>query len=311
MIDTNSKIFVAGHRGLAGSAIVRELQRKGYTNIILRTRQELDLLNQEQVANFFQEEKPHYVVLAAAKVGGIQANNDFPADFIFENLSLQVNVINEAHKAGVQNLLFLGSNCIYPKYCPQPIKEEYLLTGALEPTNEPYAIAKIAGVKMCDSYRRQYGRNYFSVMPINLYGPNDHYDLANNHVLPALIKKAHDAKINNHPTYEVWGTGTPMREFMYIDDLANACVFLMESDVSEPLINIGSGSDITIRELATIVAEVIGFEGQIVFDPSKPDGTPRKLLDASKLESMGWKPRISLEEGIMKTYVSTPFYKQS
>lgn len=307
----SKKIYVAGHRGLAGSAIVRRLQAKGYANIVTRTREQLNLLNQLEVNSFFATEKPDFVFLAAAKVGGIQANNEYRAEFIYQNLAIETNIINAAHIAGVDRLMFLGSNCIYPRECPQPIKEEYLLTGPLEPTNEPYAIAKIAGIKLCESYSEQYGRQYFSVMPVNLYGPNDHYDLANNHVLPALIRKAHDARTSRASSYEVWGSGRPRREFMYIDDLADACVFLMEENYSGNLINIGTGEDITIRELAETVKDVIGFKGSISFDASKPDGTPRKLLDASKLLSLGWKPKIGLREGIHLTYESTTFYLDS
>ena len=302
------KIYVAGHRGLAGSAIVRRLQDKGYDNIVTRTRSELDLLNQSAVDAFMAAEKPDFIFLAAAKVGGIQANNEYRAEFIYENLMIATNIIHAAHSHGVQRLMFLGSNCIYPRECPQPIKEDYLLTGPLEPTNEPYAISKIAGIKLCESYSRQYGRQYFSVMPVNLYGPNDHYELASNHDLPALIRKAHDARVSGASSYEVWGSGTPRREFMYIDDLADACVFLMESGYDGPLLNIGTGEDMTIRELAEVVKDVVGFRGDITFDASKPDGTPRKLLDASRLLALGWQPRVSLREGLRLTYESTPFF---
>lgn len=302
------KIYVAGHRGLAGSAIVRCLISKGYKNIITRTRQELDLLNQSAVLDFMANEKPDYIFIAAAKVGGILANDKYRADFIFQNLMIEANLIHAAHLNNVQRLMFLGSNCIYPRDCQQPIKEEYLLTGPLESTNEPYAIAKIAGIKLCESYSRQYGREYVSVMPVNLYGPNDHYDLENNHVLPALIRKAHDAKVSNADHYVVWGSGTPQREFMYIDDLADACVYLMESQHYTPLINIGTGFDISIAELARIVKGVIGFAGEIKFDTSKPDGTPKKLLDATQLISLGWRPKVTLEDGIALTYKSTPFF---
>jgi GDP-L-fucose synthase len=308
-MEKNSKIYVAGHNGLAGSAIVRNLKMKGYYNIVTRTRGELDLMNQAAVSEFFSKEKPEIVFLAAAKVGGILANNEYRADFIYHNLMIELNVINSAHTHGVQRLMFLGSNCIYPKECPQPIKEDYLLTGPLEFTNEPYAIAKISGIKLCESYNRQYKRKYISVMPVNLYGPNDHYDLMSNHVLPALIKKAHNAKIKNETYFEVWGTGTPRREFMFIDDLADACVYLMSIGCNEELINIGTGADITIKELAYIIRDVVGFKGDIRFDDTKPDGTMRKLLDATKLTHLNWKPKISLNDGLRMTYESTSFYQ--
>lgn len=301
-MNKDSKIYVAGHRGLVGSAIVRNLQSKGYTNIITRTHKELDLTNQEAVRRFFEEEKPEYVFLAAAKVGGIHANNTYPADFIYENLMIECNVIKAAHDYNVKKLLFLGSSCIYPKMAPQPIKEEYLLSGYLEPTNEAYAIAKIAGLKMCQYFKRQYGDNFISCMPTNLYGPNDNFDLQNSHVLPALIRKFHEAKIENKPYVEVWGTGTPRREFLFVDDMADACVFLMENYDGEETVNIGTGEDITIRELAEIIKEVVGYEGELKFDTSKPDGTPRKLLDVSKLNELGWKYKVELIDGIKKTY---------
>lgn len=301
-MNKNSKIYVAGHRGLVGSAIVRNLQSKGYTNIITRTHSELDLTDQQAVRRFFEEEKPEYVFLAAAKVGGIHANNTYPADFIYDNLMIECNVIKAAHDFNVKKLLFLGSSCIYPKMAPQPIKEEYLLSGYLEPTNEAYAIAKIAGLKMCQYFKKQYGDNFISCMPTNLYGPNDNFDLQNSHVLPALIRKFHEAKVENKPYVEVWGTGTPRREFLYVDDMADACVFLMENYDGEETVNIGTGEDVTIKELAEIIKEVVGYEGELNFDTSKPDGTPRKLLDVSKLNELGWKYRVSLKEGIIKSY---------
>ena len=301
----HNKIFVAGHRGMVGSAILRKLQGKGYTNIVSRTHHELDLLDQAAVHAFMQAEKPDYLFLAAAKVGGIQANNIYRADFIYQNLLIQANVIHSAHEAGVQRLLSLGSSCIYPRDCPQPIKEEYLLTGPLEPTNEPYALAKIAGVKMCESYNRQYGRQYVSAMPTNLYGPNDNYDLSNSHVLPALLRKAHEAKLRGDKKLEVWGSGKPMREFMHVDDMADASVFIMENEsIKDGLFNVGTGTDVTIRELAETVMEVVGFEGEVAFDATKPDGTPRKLLDVSRLGSMGWKSQIGLRNGITTTYAN-------
>lgn len=301
-MNKDSKIYVAGHRGLVGSAIVRNLQSKGYTNIITRRHSELDLTDQQAVRRFFEEEKPEYVFLAAAKVGGIHANNTYPADFIYNNLMIECNVIKAAHDYNVKKLLFLGSSCIYPKMAPQPIKEEYLLSGYLEPTNEAYAIAKIAGLKMCQYFKKQYGDNFISCMPTNLYGPNDNFDLQNSHVLPALIRKFHEAKVENKPYVEVWGTGTPRREFLYVDDMADACVFLMENYDGDETVNIGTGEDVTIRELAKIVKEVVGFDGELKFDTSKPDGTPRKLLDVSKLNKLGWKYRVSLKEGIIKSY---------
>jgi GDP-L-fucose synthase len=302
LMNKDSKIYVAGHRGLVGSAIMRKLQQEGYTNIITRTHKELDLTNQAQTQDFFEKEKPEYVFLAAAKVGGIHANNTYPADFAYINIMIESNVIKASYDYGVKKLLFLGSSCIYPKLCPQPIKEEYLLTGSLEKTNEAYAIAKIAGLKMCQYFNRQYGTNYISVMPTNLYGPNDNFDLETSHVLPALIRKFHEAKINNKPYVEVWGTGTPRREFLYVDDLADAVVYLMNNyNENEPL-NIGTGKDITIKELAELIKEIVGYEGEIKFDTTKPDGTPRKLLDVSRLHATGWKHKIELREGIQSTY---------
>jgi GDP-L-fucose synthase len=312
VIRPESAIFVAGHRGLVGSAIVRALEKGGYRNILTRTRAELDLADPPAVDAFFATQRPQFVFLAAAKVGGILANNNYPADFIRENLHIQSNVIEASQRAGVERLLFLGSSCIYPKLCPQPIKEEYLLTGPLEPTNRPYAIAKIAGIEMCWSYNRQFGTQYLAAMPTNLYGPNDNFDLSNSHVLPALMRKAAEAKASGAAKMIVWGTGTPRRELLYSDDLAEACLFLMNLDkerfqslVTEhapPLINIGTGEDVTIRELAEIVARVVGFEGNLIFDTTKPDGTPRKLLDVSRLHGLGWQHRIGLEEGISRTW---------
>jgi len=307
-MNNNARIFVTGHRGMVGSAIVRRLQAGGYENLLLRTRAELDLLDQSAVHRFLAEAKPDYIFIAAAKVGGIQANNQYRADFIYQNLVIEANLIHGAHLAGVQRLMFLGSSCIYPRDCPQPIKEEYLLTGPLEATNEPYAIAKIAGVKLCESYQRQYGRQYISVMPTNLYGPNDNYDLANSHVLPALLRKAHEAKLRGDAEYVVWGSGTPRREFLYVDDLADACVFLMEREPDEALLNVGTGTDVTIRELAETVMDVVGFKGRIVYDPSKPDGTPRKLLDVSRMSALGWHAGVALREGIEQAYAAAPFH---
>ncbi len=302
-INRKSKIFVAGSRGMAGSAIVRRLHAGGYMNILARTRAELDLTDQDAVNVFLEAEKPDYIFLAAGKVGGIQANNTYRAEFIYQNLMMEANIIHAAHQAGVNRLLFLGSSCIYPRDCPQPIKEEYLLTGPLEPTNEPYAIAKIAGIKLCESYNRQYGRQYVSVMPTNLYGPNDHYDLANSHVLPALLRKAHEAKLRGDARLEVWGSGQPRREFLHVDDMADACVFVMERGITAGLYNIGMGADVTIRELAETIMKVVGFKGALLFDASKPDGTPRKLLDVGALSGLGWGYRIPLQEGIQGTYL--------
>jgi GDP-L-fucose synthase len=298
----DSKIFIAGHRGMVGSAIHRKLISEGYTNIIVRTSSELDLRVQEPVNEFFETERPEYVFLAAAKVGGIMANNMYRADFLYENLMIQSNVIHSAYATGVKKLMFLGSSCIYPKMSPQPMKEEYLLTGLLEPTNEPYAIAKIAGIKMCDAYRAQYGCNFISVMPTNLYGPNDNYDLQNAHVLPTLIRKFHEAKQNGDPAVTIWGTGTPKREFLHADDLASACVYLMENYNEEGLVNIGTGEDVTITELAMLIKEIVGYEGALVYDHTKPDGTPRKLMDVSKLTQLGWKYSINLKVGLKRVY---------
>ena len=301
-MEKTAKIYVAGHNGMVGSAIVRKLKSEGYNNLITRSSKELDLRNQQAVAEFFATEKPDYVFLAAAKVGGILANNVYRADFLFENLMIQNNVIHSAYSNEVKKLMFLGSSCIYPKLAPQPLKEEYLLTGELEPTNEPYAIAKIAGIKLCDAYRSQYGCNYISVMPTNLYGPNDNYDLNNSHVLPALIRKVITAKNNGDKSVTIWGTGTPKREFLYVDDLADACFYLMETYNEEGLVNVGVGEDVSILELAQLVVKIVGFEGDIVTDTSKPDGTPRKLMDVNKLTAQGWTAKISLEEGIKKVY---------
>jgi GDP-L-fucose synthase len=301
-MDQHAKIFVAGHRGMVGSAIVRRLQGAGYSRVLTRSRQELDLTNQAAVHDFIGTEKPDYVFVAAAKVGGIQANNTYRADFLYENLIIEANLIHASHVAGVQRLMFLGSSCIYPKLAPQPLKEEHLLTGPLEPTNEPYAIAKIAGIKLCEAYNAQHGRQYVSVMPTNLYGLNDNYDLNNSHVLPALIRKAHEAKQRGDASLVVWGTGTPMREFLYADDLADACVHLMEQGYDGPLVNIGTGTDVTIRELAETVVRVVGFQGELSFDTSKPDGTPRKLMDVSRLHGLGWRARTQLEDGIALAY---------
>jgi GDP-L-fucose synthase len=301
-MDKNAKIYIAGHRGMVGSAILRRLQTDGYSNFVLRRSTELDLRNQQAVADFFKAEKPDYVYLAAAKVGGIHANNTYRAEFIYDNLMIQNNIIHQSHLHGVKKLLFLGSSCIFPKMAPQPLREDYLLTGPLEYTNEPYAIAKIAGIKMCESYRHQYGSNFISVMPTNLYGPNDNYDLQNSHVLPALIRKFHTAKVKGDAQVPVWGSGNPKREFLHADDLADACVHLMNTYNEAGLVNIGTGEDVSIRELAEIVARVVGFDGELVFDPSKPDGTPRKLLDVSKLHSLGWKHSIELEDGIRSVY---------
>lgn len=315
-MEKNAKIYVAGHRGLVGSALIRKLQALGYDNIVTRTHAELDLANQQAVRAFFEAEKPAYVMLAAAKVGGIHANNTYPAEFIYENLAIQANVINQSYLSGVKRLLFLGSSCIYPRDCPQPIKEEYLLTGTLEPTNRPYALAKIAGIEMCWSYNRQYGTQYLAVMPTNLYGPGDNYHPENSHVIPALLRRFHEAKLGNLPSVTIWGTGTPRREFCFSEDMADACVFLMNlpNDQYEPLlasdrnnglppvINIGVGDDVTIHQLAELIKEVIGYQGEILFDTTKPDGTPRKLLDISRLSSLGWKPEIGLEDGLRAAY---------
>ncbi len=301
-MNKDSKMYVAGHRGLVGSAIVRNLEAKGYNNIIKKTHSELDLTNQEAVRKFFKEEKPEYVFLAAAKVGGINANNIYPADFIYENLQIQNNVIKAAHDFKATKLLFLGSTCIYPKLAPQPIKEEYLLTGSLEETNEAYAVAKIAGLEMCKFFKRQYGDNFISCMPTNLYGPNDNFDLKSSHVLPALIRKFHEAKENNSDKVEVWGTGTPLREFLYVDDMADACVFLMENYDGEEHVNIGTGEEVSIRELAETIKEVVGFNGELVFNTSMPDGTPRKLTTVEKLHGLGWRHKVSLNQGVKMAY---------
>ncbi|SES04020.1 GDP-L-fucose synthase family protein [Pedobacter rhizosphaerae] len=301
-MNKSDKIYIAGHRGMVGSAIKRHLEANGYTNIITRTSSELDLRDGQAVAAFFEHEKPQYVFLAAAKVGGIVANNTYRADFIYENLMIQNHVIHQAYLNSVNKLMFLGSSCIYPKLAPQPLKEDYLLTGELEPTNEPYAIAKIAGIKMCDAYRDQYGCNFISVMPTNLYGPNDNYDLNNSHVLPALLRKFITAKQNGDSAVTIWGTGSPKREFLHADDLAEACIFLMENYNEPGLVNIGVGDDLSILDLAKLVKKVVGFEGEILTDASKPDGTPRKLMDVNKLHAMGWKAKISLDEGITRVY---------
>ena len=306
MVNRNSmkdlKIYISGHRGMVGSAIVRRLQALGYRNLLTRTHSELNLLDQSSVNAFLEQEKPDYIFLAAGRVGGIQANNTYRAEFIYQNLMIAANLIHAAYQAGVQHLLFLGSSCIYPRDCPQPIKEEYLLTGLLEKTNEPYAIAKIAGIKLCESYNQQYGTAYLSVMPANLYGPNDNYDLNNSHVLPALIRKTHEAKVQGDTNLVVWGSGKALREFLYVDDIADACVFLMERGTSEGLFNIGSGTEITIRELAETIMEVIGFRGQMVFDSTKPDGTPRKLLCVDRIQALGWRAKTELREGIAEAY---------
>jgi GDP-L-fucose synthase len=298
----DSKIYVAGHKGMVGSAIWRNLQAKGHTNLIGKTLEELDLLNQEAVKNFFEQEKPEYVFLAAAKVGGIIANSTYRAQFIYENLQIQNNIIHQAYVHGVTKLMFLGSSCIYPKFAPQPMKEEHLLTGLLEETNEPYAIAKIAGIKMCEAYWDQYGCNFISVMPTNLYGPNDNFDLKTSHVLPALIRKFHEAKESNAEHVEIWGTGAPKREFLYVEDMAEACVYLMNNYTEKQFLNIGCGEDISIKDLALLVKRIVGFDGDLKFDTSKPDGTPRKLLDVSKLFATGWKPKVGLEDGIRNVY---------
>ncbi len=300
-MNKDSKIYIAGHRGLVGSSILRRLQSEGYNNLVYRTHKELDLCNQPEVESFFKSERPEYVFLAAAKVGGIWANSTYPAEFIYSNLAVQINVIHNSYTYSVKKLLFLGSSCIYPRDCPQPMKEEYLLTWPLEPTNEAYSIAKIAGIKMCQAYNRQHGTNFISVMPTNLYGPGDNFDLKTSHVLPAIIRKFHEAKLCDH-SVTIWGTGTPLREFLHVDDLAHACVFLMNNYNDSEIINIGVGKDISIRELAELISEVVGFEGKIVFDSSKPDGPPRKLLNVSRLQTLGWKARIGLREGIEETY---------
>ncbi|PSR16088.1 GDP-fucose synthetase [filamentous cyanobacterium CCP3] len=301
-MDTHSKIYVAGSRGLVGSALVRTLKAQGYENLLLRSSQELDLRNQAAVDEFFATEKPDYVFLAAARVGGIQANNTYRAEFLYDNLMIEANIIHSAYRHGAQKLLFLGSSCIYPKLCPQPMKEEYLLTGFLEQTNEPYAIAKIAGLKLCENYCRQYGVNFISAMPTNLYGLNDNFDLANSHVLPALMRKFHEAKVNGNPVVTVWGTGTPLREFLYVNDLADALVFLMNTYDGIDFVNVGTGQEVSIKELAMTMKAVVGYEGELVFDTSKPDGTPRKLLDVSRLNAAGWQAKTDLKTGIEQTY---------
>ena len=306
-MDKNAKIFVAGHRGMVGSALVRRLAAGGYANVILRTHAELDLLEQQAVRKLIAIERPDYIFIAAARVGGIQANDSYRADFLYENLAIEANLIHAAHAANVGRLMFLGSSCIYPRDCAQPIKEEYLLTGPLERTNEPYAIAKIAGLKLCEAFNAQYARRYVSVMPTNLYGPEDSYDLATSHVLPALIRKAHEAKLRGDEEIIVWGSGRPRREFLYVDDLADACVFLMERDAAPDLINIGTGVDLTIAELAETVMAAVGFSGRIVYDKSKPDGTPRKLLDVSRLARLGWRAKTPLPEGVALAYAGAPF----
>jgi GDP-L-fucose synthase len=301
-MNKNSRIYVAGHKGLVGSAILRKLEGDGFTQLITRSRRELDLVRQAEVEAFLDRERPEYVFLAAARVGGILANSTYPADFIYTNIMIQANVIQAAHRSGVKKLLFLGSSCIYPRDCPQPMKEEHLLSGKLEPTNEPYAIAKIAGIRMCQSYNRQFGTRFISVMPTNLYGPGDNFDLESSHVLPALMRKYHEAKTRREATITVWGTGAPQREFLHVDDLADACLFLMEIYEESEIINIGTGKEIRIAELAQMIGDIVGFEGEIRFDSSKPDGTPRKLLDVGRLNALGWKSRMSLREGIRMTY---------
>lgn len=302
LIEPNAKIYVAGHRGLVGSAIWRALDAQGFTNLIGLARADLDLLDAAAVRSFFRHARPEFVYVAAARVGGIQANHARPATFIYENLQLQNNLIQTAHEVGVKKLLFLGSSCIYPKFAPQPLKEEHLLTGALEPTNEWYAVAKIAGIKLCQAYRRQFGHDFISAMPTNMYGPNDNYDLEAGHVLPALLRKFHEAKAGNSPTVTCWGTGAPLREFLYADDLASACLFLMKHYSEEQFINVGSGREISIRELAELIQRIVGYRGEIVWDTTKPDGTPRKLMDSSRLNALGWKPQVDLATGIQRTY---------
>ncbi len=309
-MEKKSKIYIAGHRGLVGSAILRKLEQAGFTNLVYRTHAELDLIDQDQVADFFSTERPKYVFLAAAKVGGIGANQNFPADFIYQNLQIQNNIIHQSYLSGVKKLLFLGSSCIYPRNCPQPIKEEYLLTGELEKTNEPYALAKIVGLKMCQSYNRQYGTNFIAVMPTNLYGPNDNFDLENSHVIPALIRKFHEAKVKNRETVTVWGTGRPRREFLYVDDMADGCIFLMknfnptkeENEAGRMFVNLGVGEDQSIRDLTEVIAKIVGFAGKIVWDKTKPDGTTRKLLDVASVNTLGWQAETSLQEGLNRTY---------
>ena len=301
-VKKSDSIFVAGHRGLAGGAILRELQSAGYTNLLTRTRAEVDLQQRAAVRKFFEEQRPQIVIVAAAKVGGIKANNDFPVEFLIENLNIQNNLIEAANAYGAEKLLFMGSSCIYPKFAPQPIPESALLTGELEPTNEPYALAKIAGIKLCQAYAREYGKNFINAMPTNLYGPGDNFDLNTSHVLPALLRKVHEAKERGEATVSVWGTGTPRREFLHVEDLASALRFLLENYNAPEIVNVGFGSDVTIRELVELICEVVGFKGELAFDASKPDGTPRKLLDTTKLTGLGWRPRIALREGIAQTY---------
>lgn len=301
-MEKQAKIYVAGHRGMVGSAIVRRLEKAGFENIVVKTSKELDLRIQAAVFEFFDAEKPDYVFLAAAKVGGIMANNTYRAEFLLDNLQIQNNVIDAAYKNGVKKLLFLGSSCIYPKLAPQPLKEDYLLTGLLEPTNEPYAIAKIAGIKLCEAYRSQYGANFISAMPTNLYGPNDNYDLENSHVLPAMIRKFHEAKQENRPSVTLWGTGSPLREFLHVDDMADACYFLMQEYNGSQHVNVGVGEDLSIRELAELIQKIVGYEGELIWNTDKPDGTPRKLMDVSKIHAMGWRHKIDLESGIRATY---------
>lgn len=298
----DAKIYIAGHRGMVGSALVRRLERGGYTNLLTRSRPQLNLLDQAATREFLRRERPDYVFLAAARVGGIQANSAYRADFIYQNLVIETNLIHAAYEAGVGGLMFLGSSCIYPRDCPQPIKEEYLLTGPLEYTNEPYAVAKIAGIKLCESFNRQYGTRYVCVMPTNLYGPNDNFDLETAHALPALLRKCHDAKQHGDPTVTVWGTGRPRREWLHVDDMADACVYLMEHGIGDGVFNVGTGEDVTLRELAELLRDVVGFRGELAFDTRKPDGTPRKLLDVSRLRALGWQARIPLREGIERTY---------
>lgn len=301
-MNRNDRIFIAGHRGMVGSAILRLLEAQGYTNLIVRRSSEVDLMDQGQTQAFFEHEKPDYVFMAAAKVGGILANNTYRAEFLYNNLMIAANVTHAAHTTGVKKMLFLGSSCIYPKLAEQPLTEDSLLTGSLEPTNEPYAIAKIAGIKLCESYRDQYGSNFISAMPTNLYGPNDNYDLQTSHVLPALLRKFHEAKEAGSPTVECWGTGSPMREFLHVDDLAEACVFLMDNYDDKPFVNVGTGTDVTIKELAETIAEIVGYQGEIVWNTDKPDGTPRKLMDVGRIQALGWKHRIDLHDGIEKVY---------
>ncbi len=301
-MQKSDKIYIAGHRGMVGSAILRKLEKEGYTNLVIRTSKELDLRDQSAVSAFFDQEKPDYVILAAAKVGGIQANNIYRAEFLYDNLAIQNNVIHNSYLQNVKKLLFLGSSCIYPKMAPQPLKEEYLLTGTLEPTNEPYAIAKITGIKMCEAYRSQYGCNFISAMPTNLYGPNDNYDLNNSHVLPALIRKFHEAKAAQQPTVEIWGTGSPKREFLHVDDLADACYFLLQNYNEPEFVNVGTGEDLSIKDLALLIKDIVGYEGELKFNTTKPDGTPRKLMDVSKLNKLGFSYKIGLKEGIGRVY---------